>query len=85
MDNSIDQYSYNRGMVDAVEGATIIIDFAVKHGFDLQWVRSALLLGTAGLELSNIRIKQPISPKEASDSLKSVLEKIYDNRRRESR
>ena len=45
----MDQKSFNKGMIEAVEGAVFIIDFALRHGYDLTWVRSALLISISGL------------------------------------
>ena len=63
---------FNEGIVEGAEGAIKIIDIAIKEGFDLEFVKSALQLGTAGLET---RKNQPlhISAEEAAARMRKVL------------
>ena len=73
----MDQKSFNKGMIEAVEGAVFIIDFALRHGYDLTWVRSALLISISGLT-GQLVLRTPVSAEEAAVSLKDIIEKIRE-------
>ena len=73
----------NKGIKEGVEGSIQIIDLAIKEGFDLEWVKSALQIATAGMDLDTRRNrKKPLRAiaKEASARMNKTLELLKNER-----
>jgi hypothetical protein len=71
---------FDKGVLEMAESIIEVIDLALKEGFDLKWVRSVIQTGLAGKAFDDHHIcKQPITSREASESMKEVLKEFLIN------